>query len=428
MALTKTQISQLYVSLFGRASEGEGNTYWQTDENSTDMIITAGIMLATEAAGTYFGSTLSNNQAFIEHIYLNTLGKTYDEDPEGVDYWVGELGGKLKGEVVAALIAAAQHPDNAGAAQDQFNNRVEISDYSADNLFEYTDFGTFSGFISGVDDSDATVSSALAQIDEMSYSSPKILPHEDVTLPSNLSLDWVDNTEITLAPHKAIGQIIVTIGGISYIGTGFLISPEHVLTNAHVLLDEFGNLDSSLEFSFTPGLNGETGSATSYDWEQAWVEEYFDDSLYPRWPDNDLAVIKLDRPLENTIGYLKLEPDTNPDLAGVSLLSAGYPAGNMEQDNPATPGQDYYQWEVSGTVDQYIYDNGGLKLSSGMNVTGGASGSPVYYSQDNDTYFTGVIAGVLGDTTVAAAMDEDSYNWILGIVQQDGYYTDYTLA
>jgi hypothetical protein len=29
MALTKTQVSQLYVSIFGRASEGEGNTFWQ---------------------------------------------------------------------------------------------------------------------------------------------------------------------------------------------------------------------------------------------------------------------------------------------------------------------------------------------------------------------------------------------------------------
>jgi V8-like Glu-specific endopeptidase len=100
----------------------------------------------------------------------------------------------------------------------------------------------------------------------------------------------------------------------------------------------------------------------------------------------------------------------------------------MEQDNPATPGQDYYQWEVSGTIDRYISGKGGLELSDSMDVTAGASGSPVYYSQNNDTYFTGVLAGSIGGMTVAAAMDEDSYNWILGIVQQDGYYTDYTPA
>jgi len=61
-------------------------------------------------------------------------------------------------------------------------------------------------------------------------------------------------------------------------------------------------------------------------------------------------------------------------------------------------------------------------------VTPGASGSPVYYSQNNEVYFTGVLSGVLGDTTVAAAMDQDSHNWILGIVQQDGYYSDYIVV
>ena len=80
MALTKTQVSQLYIAIFGRASEGEGNTYWQTSDYSTKMTRTAEIMLSIDAAKTYFGSTLNNNQTFIEHIYLNTLGKTYDED------------------------------------------------------------------------------------------------------------------------------------------------------------------------------------------------------------------------------------------------------------------------------------------------------------------------------------------------------------
>ena len=107
-ALTKTQVSQLYIGVFGRASEGEGNSYWQTDTNSTSMTATANVMLDTEAAKTYFGSTLDSNQLFIEHIYLNTLGKTFAEDPGGVNYWVFELdGGKTKGEVIAALITAA---------------------------------------------------------------------------------------------------------------------------------------------------------------------------------------------------------------------------------------------------------------------------------------------------------------------------------
>lgn len=35
--VTQTEISQLYVTLFGRASEGDGNDYWQFAANSTSV-------------------------------------------------------------------------------------------------------------------------------------------------------------------------------------------------------------------------------------------------------------------------------------------------------------------------------------------------------------------------------------------------------
>lgn len=166
MALTQTEVSQLYVSIFGRASEGDGNTYWQTDQ--ADMVTTANVMLATEPAQDYFGDTLNDDQAFIEHIYLNTLGKTYAEDTAGVDYWVSELaGGKSKGEVIVALINAAQATENAGDAQDQFNNKVEVSDYTADNIAGFTDIDSFAALIADVDHTDASVSSAKEDVLDM---------------------------------------------------------------------------------------------------------------------------------------------------------------------------------------------------------------------------------------------------------------------
>jgi len=158
------------------------------------------------------------------------------------------------------------------------------------------------------------------------------------------------------------------------------------------------------------------------------MQKTFSADLYSGWPDDDLAIIKLDQPIGNTTGYLNLEPAINSSLTGTSVQSAGYSAEDIEQDNPATPGKDYYQCEVSGTVDQYIFNMGVLELSNSMTVTPGASGSPIYYSHNTAFYFTGVISGTLGETAVAAAMDSDSYRWILGILQQDGYYTDYTLV
>ena len=147
--LTKTDISQLYVAVFNRASEGEGNHYWQ--RLGLDMATTSDIMLATQAAKNYFGTSLDTNQDFIEHIYLNTLNKTRFEDRKGVAFWVELLNnGASYGEVVASLVTIIKEyapgspsfsPDDAAAvaAYQQFTNRVEISDYMADTLFKLPD-------------------------------------------------------------------------------------------------------------------------------------------------------------------------------------------------------------------------------------------------------------------------------------------------
>ena len=170
-SLTQTQVSQLYIGVFGRASEGGGNSYWQSDPQSTSMTATANVMLNTDPAKAYFGDTMNDNAAFVAHIYSYTLGKSYADDPTGQNYWVSELvAGKSKGEMIAALISSAQHPDNAGEAQDRFNNKVEVSNYCADNIFEYTDLETFVGFISSVTDSSSTVASAMRAIDSMRQS------------------------------------------------------------------------------------------------------------------------------------------------------------------------------------------------------------------------------------------------------------------
>jgi hypothetical protein len=166
--LTKTETSQLYVSIFGRASEGEGNEYWRGSQ--TDKVVAANTMLATEAAGTYFGDTLNDDFKFIEFIYKNTLGKTYAEDPDGIDYWVNELAnGKSKGTVIASLINAVMDKAYTGtSAQNQFMNKVTVCDYTADTISTVTDINdlsAFVGFISNVTDDSKTITAAKADVD-----------------------------------------------------------------------------------------------------------------------------------------------------------------------------------------------------------------------------------------------------------------------
>jgi V8-like Glu-specific endopeptidase len=412
MALTQTQISQLYVSLLGRASEGDGNKFWM---NASNMSSAADSMLDSPAAKTYFGTALDSSQAFIEHIYENTLGKTYDDDKSGIDFWVGALdGGSSRGEIVASLIDAAQKPDCAGAAQDQFNNKVLVSNYTAVKIDTCTDLSAFSGFVSGVDDNVGSLVAAKAGVDAFAVG---LLPHSDVLIPSYLDLDWVDDKEIDDYPHRAIGRITVENSSGSFAGTGFLIGPEYVLTNAHVLLDKSGEFSSNDKITFYPGQNGVSSDVKGYAWEKVWWEKSFDaDDLYHTWPDNDLAVIKLSEPIGDSLGYFELQQSGEDALNGLDVLSAGYAGENIEQDNAETRGQDYYQWEISGSIDDYRFGEGALELSGSMLSAAGASGSPVFYEDGGHSYCVGVYAGVYGDDPVAATIDTDSYNWLLDIL------------
>jgi len=179
---SKTQVSQLYVMIFNRPSEGSGNSFWQTQ---SDMATAATAMLDTTDARAYFGSSLNSNQAFIEHIYLNTLNLTYADVPDDIDHWVGLLkSGVTKGEVVADLIGGIEgygpggpyyNPDDAAmvAAYNQFMNRVEVSNYMADTVEEApNDYQTSTSFNYDlfVTDDPATVTTAKAYIDTIGSS------------------------------------------------------------------------------------------------------------------------------------------------------------------------------------------------------------------------------------------------------------------
>ncbi len=176
--LSEYAVSQLYVSIFNRASEGEGNQYWRTLE--LDMATTADVMLETDAAKDYFGTSLHSNQAFIEHIYLNTLNKTPLDDPDGIAHWVGLLdSGMTRGQVVSSLVSvindyapdgAYYNPDDVVtvAAYNQFLNRVLVSSYMAYTVQNPpADWATSTSFSFGliVTNASETILDAMNKID-----------------------------------------------------------------------------------------------------------------------------------------------------------------------------------------------------------------------------------------------------------------------
>lgn len=206
MALDQTQISQLYVAIFNRASEGEGNTYWRTHPDLSSMGAVAGAMLDTTDAKTYFGSSLDTNQAFIEHIYLNTLNKTSAQDTEGIAYWTGLLNsGMSRGDVVAKLVsviedyapgAPSYDPGDTPTviAYNQFANRVAVSNYMADTVYntpdDYARTTAFDKDLRVTDDT-ATVTAARQRIDDMAGTSGSgtLVSIDTGTLDAPVSLD-----------------------------------------------------------------------------------------------------------------------------------------------------------------------------------------------------------------------------------------------
>jgi len=203
--LTQIQVSELYVTIFGRASEGEGNAHWQSQSS---MLEAATEMLNTPAAKDYFGSSLNTNQAFIEHIYQNTLNKTVQQDAEGIHFWTSQLdNGISRGQVVAELIGAMEKyaPDSsyyhiegrdaeltqeqlqALAAYHRFQNRVEVSNYMADTVWPTpADWATSTAFSPdglNVTDDTATVDNAKRAVDYLRNITPAIeLSRKSVSL------------------------------------------------------------------------------------------------------------------------------------------------------------------------------------------------------------------------------------------------------
>ncbi|PIE74155.1 MAG: hypothetical protein CSA19_01220, partial [Deltaproteobacteria bacterium] len=173
MSLNQTQVSQLYVAIFGRASEKAGNAFWQGEGDTLSVV--ADKMLASDGGTWYFGDKLNNNQQFIEHIYKNTLGKTADQDPDGIAHWVAKLeGGESKGSVVEAMINALVTGDFTGdtlaiQAQQRFLNRLAVSDATAEtNLTaDLTDASMqkFANFINSVDHTPASKAAAIAAVE-----------------------------------------------------------------------------------------------------------------------------------------------------------------------------------------------------------------------------------------------------------------------
>lgn len=139
MAITvamRTQVSQLYVSLFGRAPDGEGLGFWVAAlAGGMTMAQIAESMYNTAPARTYYPA-FATNQEIVATFYLNVLGRP--ADAEGLAFWTAELtNAPSKGAFFTKLLGNVVNYTGSNAdglkSQALFLNKVAVAQFYGEN-------------------------------------------------------------------------------------------------------------------------------------------------------------------------------------------------------------------------------------------------------------------------------------------------------
>ena len=173
MSLTKSQISGLYVALFGRSSEGAGNEAWLKSANAKNLNLSnvANFMLDTTASKEFFGKSLESNENFIKHIYATLLNKDENTDIGGKAGWINMLNNTNdRGQVVSEILKAALNPVHAQSsdtatrdAHKTLINKIIASNVVADSVQDVPDGDIKTALNSFLKINDAVTATSSAQ-------------------------------------------------------------------------------------------------------------------------------------------------------------------------------------------------------------------------------------------------------------------------
>ena len=256
-------VAALYVAIFGRAPEGEGLNYWVNlaQQNNWSLAQLADAMI--EAAKQYPGyENIDDPQTLVEALYQNVLGKTYQDDPDGINFWVSKIQEGLdKGSVVEAILQTAieQYPNHP--ATKTLLNRVDVALYTAqkiptadingDGQVDQNDLTQFHDFVVKTTDDPTTVQLVEQEVDNIVNKGQEFdlttNPDEIVGTPKNDFINAVVSSldvENTLNPDDKIdggdGTDTINIdvkGNFSgFSSTGYLQNVEIVkLTNTSTI-------------------------------------------------------------------------------------------------------------------------------------------------------------------------------------------------
>jgi hypothetical protein len=154
----RTEISQLYVSLFGRAPDGEGLGFWVSSYSKGNTLANiAQSMYDTAPARAYY-PLFATPSEIVTTFYTNVLGRA--PDAEGLAFWVKEYSAAAtQGAFFSKLISNVVNYSGTDAAgltsKSLFTNKVSVAQY----------YGELNGSVAGATAALSGVTSVAASVD-----------------------------------------------------------------------------------------------------------------------------------------------------------------------------------------------------------------------------------------------------------------------
>lgn len=208
--------------------------------------------------------------------------------------------------------------------------------------------------------------------------------------------------DATVNPYSMVVQIRVGDPRFGSLGSGLMISPNHVLTAAHV-----ANTTGTIYIN--PGFDGGAAPYGTISSASVTVHDAcLNASLRPGDTGGsfDIAVVTLSESIGDTTGFMKLQIKTEESIRGLNVSTAGYPGALGGLEN---------MYGASGRVlpdSNPEESRNNFYLDDTLDLSPGQSGSGIWEMVNGEPVLAGIVTGGTPTAGTGVMITPEVYAWI----------------